>query len=205
DETEYFSDGLGWIAHPSDLTDGMESFYEDTGVQPYLYLFDNAENGYAPLTDAEAEQLAGSLYDSLFTDEAHLLVLFWEAGDEHQIWYLAGLQAGSVIDPEAGGILLDCIERYYYDQSLSEEEFFSVAFEEAGERMMEVTTSPMVYVAGAAVAVIAVVVIFLVWNKIKQRKAEEAEETRRILETPLERFGSEDVADDVARRYEDDP
>lgn len=126
-ETGYFTDELGWISDSSALTAGMEQFYRETGVQPYLYLFDNIDGNYNP-SDAQVEAFAHSVYDRLFEDEAHLLVLFWEYGNQHEAWYLAGTQASAVIDTEAGDILIDNIERYYYDRSLNEETFFSKAF-----------------------------------------------------------------------------
>ena len=41
EETGYYTDELGWISNPSALTSGMRSFYEETGVQPYLYITDD--------------------------------------------------------------------------------------------------------------------------------------------------------------------
>ena len=61
-ETGYFTDELGWISDSSALTAGMEPFYRETGVQPYLYLFDNIDGNYNP-SDAQVEAFAYSVYD----------------------------------------------------------------------------------------------------------------------------------------------
>ena len=199
-ETGYFTDELGWITNSSELKQGMEQFYRKTGVQPYLYLFDNIDGNYNP-TDEQVEAFAYSLYDQLFEDEAHLLVRFWEYGNQHQTWYLAGTQASSVFDNEAADIFIDNIERYYYDQSLDEETFFSKAFSDTAQRIMKVTTSPLT-VIGISIAVIAVLLIlFTWWKKAKEEKRREQERMKEILETPLESFGDLET-EEIAKKYE---
>ena len=202
-QTGYFTDELGWISDSSALTAGMEQFYRETGVQPYLYLFDNIDGNYNP-SDAQVEAFAYSLYDRLFEDEAHLLVLFWEYGNQHEAWYLAGTQASAVIDTEAGDILIDNIERYYYDRSLNEETFFSKAFSDTAQRIMKVTTSPLT-VIGISIAVVAVLVIlFTWWKRAKEEKRREQERMKEILETPLESFGDLET-EEIAKKYESSP
>ena len=202
-ETGYFTDELGWISDSSALTAGMEQFYRETGVQPYLYLFDNIDGNYNP-TDEQVEAFAHSVYDRLFEDEAHLLVLFWEYGNQHQTWYLPGTQASAVIDTEAGNILIDNIERYYYDRSLNEETFFSKAFSDTAQRIMKVTTSPLT-VIGISIAVVAVLVIlFTWWKRAKEEKRREQERMKEILETPLESFGDLET-EEIAKKYESSP
>ena len=61
------------------------------------------------------------------------------------VWSIYGLLCNrnpihTVIDMEAGDILLDYIDRYYYDSSLSEDNF-QPAFDKASERIMTVTKS----------------------------------------------------------------
>lgn len=202
-ETGYFTDELGWISDSSALTAGMEQFYRETGVQPYLYLFDNIDGNYNP-SDAQVEAFAHSVYDRLFEDEAHLLVLFWEYGNQHETWYLPGTQASAVIDTEAGDILIDNIERYYYDRSLNEETFFSKAFSDTAQRIMKVTTSPLT-VIGISIAVVAVLVIlFTWWKRAKEEKRREQERMKEILETPLESFGDLET-EEIAKKYESSP
>lgn len=199
-ETEYFKDTDGtWINDSSELYDGMRAFYKETGVQPYLYILPNGSS----TSTKELSSLAEQYYDELFTDEGHFLLVFCDDGNgSYNCGYAVGAQAKTVMDSEAIGILADYLDRYYYDYSLSEEEIFEKTFASTGERIMTVTTSPVVYVAGAAVViVVALVIAFIVWKRHEKRKQEQ-EQMERILHTPLESFGDQDV-ENLAGKYED--
>ena len=199
-ETDYYTDELGWIGNSTTLTAGMKNFYKETGVQPYLYLTDTIDGSHSP-TDAQVEQFAYDTYDNLFSDEAHLLLIFFEYDDTYRTWYMAGTQAKTVLDNEAMDILLDCIDRYYYDQSLTDEQMFSKAFDEAGQRIMTVTRSPWIPVL-IVVGILAILAVgFLWWRSHKKQKNLEAEQTQQILNTPLETFGDMDVQE-RAEKYD---
>ena len=201
-ETTYYTDELGWIGNSIKLEAGMKNFYKETGVQPYLYLTDSVNGNYRP-TEAELEAFALEKYDALFTDEAHVLLVFLEYyPSEYYTWCITGVQAKTVLDTEAVNILLDYVDRYYYSD-LSDEEMFSKSFDEAGERIMTVTRSPWIAV-WIVIGVLAVIVIAFVWWRSyqKQRNLED-EQTRKILETPLETFGNSE-AEELAKKYESD-
>ncbi len=198
-ETAYYTDTLDWISRSNTLEEGMKNFYKKTGIQPYLYIADSL-NGNPTPTDADAEAFAHKLYDELFTDEAHLLVLFVENDMGYRIWYLTGSQAKTIFDAEAGDILIDYFDRYY-SSDLTDEEYFSTVFDKTAERMMTVTKSPWVNVAFVALGVLLVIILFIWWNKAKEKKLKEAEETRRILETPIDNL-AEDEAEKRAKKYE---
>lgn len=202
-ETEYYTDELGWIGNSTTLIAGMKNFYQKTGVQPYLYLTDTVEGSHSPTND-QLDQFAHAKYDALFTDEAHLLLVFFEydSSGQPKVWYVAGSQAKTVLDDEAMNILLDYIDRYYYDSSLTDEQMFSKSFDNAGERIMSVTTSPWIPVLIVAGVLVILVVLFLWWRSHKKQKNLEAEQTRKILDTPLETFGDTDAAE-RAKKYED--
>jgi uncharacterized membrane protein len=199
-ETDYYTDELGWIGNQTKLIEGMRYFYQETGVQPYLYLTDTINGTHYP-TSAELEDFAGTLYDELFTDEAHLLLVFFEYDNGYMNWYITGNQAKTVVDMEGGDILLDYIDRYYYDTSLSEEEFFSKSFVDAADRMMEVTTSPWVTVGIIGTVALLALILFLWWRAAVKRKREKERETQEILNTPIEKFG-ETEAEKLAKKYD---
>ena len=202
-ETSYYTDNLGWIGNRTALTAGMKNFYQKTGVQPYLYLTDNINGSQNPQPD-EVEAFAFSLYDSLFKDEAHLLLIFFEPDPNYyQTWYVAGRQAKSVIDDEAADILLDYIDRYY-DEDYTDEEYFSKAFNDAGVRIMHVPKSPWPPVLITLLGLSMVIVGLYWWRKAKEQKNREAEDTERILSMPLDTFGDQDT-DDLAQKYRDEP
>jgi uncharacterized membrane protein len=201
-ETKYYTDELGWINNESKLLDGLKYFYKKTGVQPYLYLTDTVKGSHYP-KEGDLESYANELYEALFTDEAHLLMLFFEYEGDYSGWYIVGTQAKSVIDDEAGRILTDYIDRYYYDSSLSNEEFFSKAFKDGADRIMTVTRSPWIRVFMVFGVVILILILYLWWKKHKEQKNLEAKRREELLKTPLDRFGDTE-AEDLAKKYEDD-
>ena len=186
-DTGYYTDELGWITNPVTLEAGMKNFYTKTGVQPYLYITDTA-NGTTKPTSSDMDIYARELYDKLIRDEAHLLLLFWENNNNYKTQYVAGSQAKSVIDAEAANILLDYIDRYYYG-SMKEDEFFSKAFNDAGNRIMSVQQSPWVWVWTTLIVLCILGILFFWWSKIKRQKNLEAEQTEKILNMSLDELG----------------
>ena len=204
-ETAYFTDDAGWIGNQTELTKGLKHFYNKTGVQPYVYITDNINGSTSTnLTNEEMSDFANQLYDQLFTDEAHLLLVFYEpVSSQYMDYYVTGTQAKSVIDAEAGDILLDYIDRYYYDNNLSDEEVFSQAFQKSADRIMEVTKSPWITVFIVIGSVLLIGLLFTWWQRSKQQKNLEAKQTEEILNTPLEKYGSSE-AEELAKKYEND-
>lgn len=132
---EYFTDKMGWIKQADVLNAGMEAFFKKTGVKPYLYLTDNI-NGNTEPSDEEMDAFAGDLYDKLFTDENHFLLVFQEYGDYYMTWYVSGGDAAEIMDEEAANIVLDYVDEYY-SSDMGEEEYFSNVFSMAAGKIME--------------------------------------------------------------------
>ena len=197
-ETGYYTDESGdWIRDSAALERGLETFFAETGVQPYVYILPNGTS----TSESELAARAEELYDELFTDEAHFLLVFCDDGQgSYTCGYAVGSAAKTIMDDEAIGILADYLDRNYQDLSLSEEEIFADTFAQTAERIMHVTTSPVVYIAGAA-AVVAIValVIYLVRRRSQERAAERAH-VEEMLNTPLETFGDQKL-DDLEEKY----
>ena len=88
----------------------------------------------AEITDKEAETYLAGLYDSLYSDEGHMIFTFMEYAPSQYVTYLyTGTVADSVMDADARNLFLDCADRYYADSSLSDAEFFEKVFEKAAE------------------------------------------------------------------------
>ncbi len=201
--TDYYSDEEGWITNPSRLTQGMKKFYKMTGVQPYLYIASQVDGTTEP-TVAQLSAFSDGLYDTLFDDEAHFLLVFCDTGyGGFRCGYTAGRLAKSVMDDEAISVLNDYLDRYY-SSDMSDEEFFSESFGKTAERIMTVTKSPWPTVAVAVSAVIVVLLLFMWWSKAKEKKRQEDIRTQQILNTPLEKFGDSEL-DDLAKKYEGTP
>lgn len=201
-ETGYYTDELGWIDSVSKLEAGMKNFYHKTGVQPYVYITDNA-NGVSWPNDSQMDAFANSLYEQLFSDEGHVLLVFLESNEKYKTWYVCGTQAKTVIDQEAADILLDYVDRYYYSD-MTESQFFSKAFDDAGKRIMEVTKPAWIPVAVTVGVVVIFVITFIWWNKAKKQRNLEDQQAAAILNAPLPDLGDgpQDEADRVASRYD---
>lgn len=206
-ETEYFTDQAGgWIGNQTVMTDGLRHFYNETGVQPHVYITDNINGSTSP-TSEELAEFSNNLYDELFTDEAHLLLVFFQASEDdygnYMDYYVAGTQAKSVIDTEAGDILLDYLDRNYYDDSLTDEELFSNSFRDAADRMMEITRSPWITVFIILGVVALIFLLYTWWKRRQQQKDLEAKRTEEMLSKPLDTFG-DSAAEELAKKYEKD-
>jgi hypothetical protein len=198
-ETGYYTDELGWIVDSGALTKGMKSFYQETGIQPYLYITDSVDGSH-DITVQALSDYSAKLYDQLFTDEAHFLVVFCEYDWEYHVGYTIGAQAKSVLDDEALGIFRDYLDRYYYED-ISEEEFFSRTFADTGERIMTVTKSPWPVVLLVFGLVLLAAVLFFWWKKRKEQEALEHKRTEELLKTPIETFGDTE-AEKLAKKYQ---
>ena len=134
----YQDDWGDWIKSGNTLVSGLEYFYGKTGVQPYLWIT-GAADGAAAKSESAVESLALRKYNELFSDNGHLVFVFREypndSGDYITTVYAAA-DAELVMDAEAREILLDCVDSYYEDDSLSDEEFFAKSFRRAADRIM---------------------------------------------------------------------
>ena len=202
--TDYYYDNAGWISSGARLESGLKHFYKETGVQPFLYITETVDGATHP-TDTQMDAFANALYDELFTDEGHVLVVFQEYNSDSQYfcYAVAGKMAKTVFDNEARSILFDYIDHYYYS-NMDEESFFSNAFEDTADRMMTVTKSPLPRIIISVVGLIVVIIAFVWWNKAKEQRNKEAEHTERILNADLgEKMGSSEV-DELEKKYQDE-
>lgn len=194
----WYQDDINWIHDEKTLLKGLKTFYDKTGVQPYLWITDNI-NGKAKPNTSDFETALKSKYSELFKDEGHVIVCFMESSPSvYATYYWAGSAAKGVIDDEAGEILLDVIDSKY-TSDLSDEEMFSKSFSDAATRMMKVgrTTKQYIILAVAVVAGLGIIAGFIFLLKAKRKSdAEEAEERERILNTDID-----EMSDSVLNKY----
>lgn len=187
-ETGYYTDTLNWIKQPAKLEKGMREFYKKTGVQPHLYIVDNM-NGDSSPSNTVADKWMDEKYDELFTDEAHMMLVFLDNGNDYGQWILSGSETKTVIDDEARSIIHDYVDRYA-SSDLSDEEMFSTVFSKSAESIMTVYKSPWIKVIiGIIVVGSMLILIVIVTNnsrKKKEQELKENEQTIEILNTPLE-------------------
>ena len=208
----WYTDELGWFERGGrTLINGLESFYNKTGVQPYVYLY--AEDGSHIYQKPDLmEKVANELYNEIFgADEGHLLFVYFACpGDSPDVMdgdyiFICGNQTTVVMDEEAKQILDSRFKYHYDDTTLSVDELFAKTFKDAGKSIMAGPIH-MRYVVIIVVAIIAVVVVvallFKWWKAKKAQKNKEAEDLEKILNTPLETFGNKEV-DDLKDKYEE--
>lgn len=194
----WYQDNINWIHDEKTLLKGLKTFYDKTGVQPYLWITDNI-NGKAKPNTSDFETALKSKYSELFKDEGHVIVCFMESSPSvYATYYWAGSAAKGVIDDEAGEILLDVIDSKY-TSDLSDEEMFSKSFSDAATRMMKVghTTKQLIIIAVIVLLCLGFVVSVYLWVKTRAKaRAEEAEERERILNTDIN-----EMSDSVLNKY----
>ncbi len=212
-ETGYYTDELNILIYESELLPGLNKFYNMTGVQPYVYLTSTNEfHSISGPTQTEMKEFAESKYQELFTDDAHLLLVFFKDNQyysSYKYWYAVGQRASSVFDTEAGSILGNYLDKYYYDQGLTYEQYFSEVFGMTAERIMSVTVyplSPLLVILGVLAAAAIAASVLLVIRHMRRKREEEARRTESLLNIPLKKFSDkEDKAEKLSRNYDDDP
>ncbi len=133
DFNDYCKDTLGWIEDKGTFLSGLKTFYNKTGVKPFLYLTNNINGSNTPTQD-ELDDFANKLYDELFTDENHYLLIFMEYGDTYMLQYVCGSDAASVIGTDGAETVLDYVDQYY-TSSMEDEEYFSTVFSSAANKI----------------------------------------------------------------------
>lgn len=198
-QTDYYTDGLGWVKAPSDLEEGMKAFYNKTGVQPYLYLTDEVNGSHYP-ERSELEAFSRQKYSELFDDEKHLLVVLVEYDNQHKVFCFSGKEAESVMDKEAQSILNDYIEKYY-SRFRNRAKRLSLAFEKTSERIMKITRPAIFYLLIMAAGIAALAVTQHLGKKAVRKKRIERENMEKLMNTPIETFG-EDEVERLADKYD---
>ena len=130
-------------------------------------------------------------------------MLLQDSGTRYRIWIVTGTQAKQVADNEALNILVDYIDRYYYDNSKDAAQSLGMAFEKTADRMMTKTIRPFTVfiVSFAGVFVIAIVAFVIV--KIINEKKRRDEQAERILNMDLSQSTEPENPDivDLEKKY----
>lgn len=198
-------DEIDWFDNISGTERRLQNFYQETGVQPYIVLHD-----YDPAltTDEEKEAWAKEYYEAHIQNEnTFLYVYFAEQDVDNDVGYMCyvnGIQTGSVMDSEAIEIFWNYIDRYWYSD-MSTDDLFVTVFDKTADTIMRVSTTGA-DVAKAAVIIVGIILILVVlfrwWRAKAQREKEKAEETERILNTPMQDLVNESKADELAKKYD---
>lgn len=194
-------DNIGWFDNVTKTEKSIKKFYDKTGVQPYIVL--NAYDSTL-LTDTAKEEYAKKWYDEHIKNESTFLYMYFAEPDtDNDVGYMAyvnGKQVPSVMDSEAIEIFWAYVDKYWYSD-MSTDDMFTTIFTKTADRIMTKSTTAA-DVGNNAVKVIGVIVVFagiiVVMVLRRKHKAEEAKETEKILNTPL---NGDSEADDLLKKY----
>lgn len=191
-DSDCIIDEEDWIGDTGRVLKGMESFYDQTGVQPVLMIksYDASVVG-----DAAQEKWANAWYDSNINQENVFLIVYFVQEYEPRfngqgyMVYVTGTQANGVVDEEAINIFWDRFDRYLYEDS-TVSELFHDTYQNTGETIMKVSTTTKDIVLWLIIAVIVIALAVFIFHTIRERNRrarEKAAETERILKTPLKK------------------
>ena len=165
-----------------------EEFYKTVGIPIYFYTEEN-------YTGTDEVAYAEELYDKLFTDENHLLLVYC---DNLDVWsYYSGDNVPTgIVNAEA---LLDHMENYWFD-NISYDQVLAKSVTAYQKSLTgssgngAVAFSGILFIAGGVMVLVSV---YTYVNKGKEAKRyeEEAKTLRAeiLLSKPLETFGNQEV------------
>ena len=211
-KTDWYEDNIGWITSKNTLISGLEEFYKKTGIQPYvLFVPYSAEywNGN-DINATKADAYLEKIYSEKFTDEAHFIFAYFQCKNDSksemdgEFRYLSGYSADTIMDNEAISILWGYFEKNYYNTSLSIEKMISNTFSETAKAIMSKPTNGWDFAIILIIVIVIILIIVFVYKMVKskhQREKEKEKFTEKILEKPLETFGTD--TSELEKKYEE--
>lgn len=214
-KTDWYEDNIGWVSSKNTLISGLEDFYKKTGIQPYVLFVPYSEqywNGNN-INATKADEYLEKVYKEKFKDEGHFIFAYFQCRNDSksemdgEFRYLSGYSADTIMDNEAISILWGYFEKNYYNTSLSLEKMISNTFSETAKSIMSKPTNGWDVVVVIIIVALIVIVIIFIYKMIKskhKREKEKEEYTEKILEKPLESFGTDTTdTSDLEKKYED--
>ena len=202
---EDHSSGEKWIDSSNERTliSGMKSFYQRTGVFPFLYIVDSVPGGGS---EANIGAYEDNLYAELFSDrsgdviEGNLLILF--VSDMEDYFLVGGLNTGEVIDASATKVITDKINARWSNGDLAY--IFGDGLDAASVSIMAKSNARVIAIAVLIVAgAVGIVFISFKWWKARvAQKNKEQEDLEKILSKPLDTFGNQEITD-LQKKYQD--
>lgn len=189
----YATDEINGSSDVKKTVKACEEFYEKTGIPLYFYITDteitSGNDGYTDYIDA--------LYEKLFSDENHVLLVYFDTLDEWYFW--KGEAANSLVTDDMVNDLFDAIERYWFNYSLTMDEVLSNGVSDYQDSLTNESSGAgfftvLLVLAGGILTVVAVYTYISKGNEAK-RYEEEVKTLRAdlILSKPLETFGNQEV------------
>lgn len=191
-------DELGWFDNIPSASRGLQTFYDKTGIQPFIVLkaYDSTLT-----TDIAKQKYAEDWYDEHIDNEGTFLYMYFaEKNQDEDVGYMVyvnGKQISTVMDAEAIDVFWNYLDNQWYTDKTTDDMFVSVFSMTANNIMKHHTNGWDVMKTVIIVAcVIGVIVLGIYAMKLhRKHQKERAEETQRILETPLSGSSVDELAD----------
>lgn len=195
-------DELGWIEDVRATERGLKSFYDKTGIQPYVLL---AKYNAQTTTDAEREDWARDWYTKHIDNQDTLLLVYFADKDSENVMghsvLINGRDISTVMDAQAIDIFWAYFDQYWYSK-LSTDDAIVKTFDSTADRIMTKTTTTNDVLRWVIIAVIIIGVLviagIIVWIVLKRRREHE-QYVERMVNTPLE-----EAEDPILKKYSQD-
>lgn len=191
-------DELNWFDNTSSASRKLQTFFEKTGVQPYIYL---KAYDASLTTDAQKEAYAKTWYDEHIENESTFLYIYFAEKNQDDdvgfMCYVNGSEVSAVMDAEAVEIFWAYIDQYW-SSDLSTDALFENVFTKTAKRIMTKSTTGadiVLWIVIVVAVIVAGVVIIRIMKTKRQHDKEANEETERILSTPISSSATDGLAD----------
>lgn len=180
--------------------EACRQFYEKTGIPLYVYAIETYPG------DADTcDEYANQLYDRLFSDENHALLVYYDNVD----WWswCTGEHVASIMTDYEINNLIDDIYVYWDNTSYRNDEVFAKGITDYTEDLISEESGAVLfaYILYVAAAVIAVAgIISLLTNAKEEKTLREraaAMRTEEMLSKPLETFGNQEI-ENLKNKYQ---
>ncbi len=194
-KTDWYDDQLGWISSEKVLISGLEDFYKETGIQPYVLFVPYSEelwNGNN-LNVTAADDYLNKIYDERFEDEGHFIFAYFQCKNdskqemEGEFRYLSGYSADTIMDNEAISILWGYFETNYYNTSLTIEEMIANTFTQTADNIMQNSEDGVNIPMILSIIIIVIIVIIIIYSIISNRKRKKQEQAGKPADVIIEK------------------
>ena len=194
-KTDWYDDQLGWISSEKVLISGLEDFYKETGIQPYVLFVPYSEefwNGNN-LNVTAADNYLNKIYDERFEDEGHFIFAYFQCKNdskqemEGEFRYLSGYSADTIMDNEAISILWGYFEANYYNTSLTIEEMIANTFTQTANNIMQNSEDGVNIPMVLSILIIVIIVLIIIYSIVSNRKRKKQEQASKPADIIIEK------------------
>lgn len=158
---ECIIDEVGCVDNPSLVLGGLGTFYDKTGVQPYIYTTDNV-NGKKHVSADELGEYTKDVASHISANDKSIVFFYfeWYPNDVTVYWECAK-DTASLFDSEAI-VILHSYSSVLYKSAANASEYFDSLFRRSSERIMSITPDWRPYYWIAVGAVVLIVILCLI-------------------------------------------